>query len=118
MLDQDAVVGGCVLPRKDPPGCLWRERCLLRVGLILALGIPCLRLLLEGRPSLCGCAEGGWKEVPCEEDLSCGGGTSGSHPAWEVIPCCHKGGHSYGVFTPCLATLTPLLRGVPSQERP
>lgn len=107
MLDQDAVVGGCVLPRNDPPGCLWKERCLLGVVLVLALGIPCLRLLLEGRFSLCGCAEGGWKEVPCEEDPSCGGGTSRSHPAWEVIPCCHKGGHNSGVFTPCLGTLTP-----------
>lgn len=45
--------------------------------------------------------------VPREEDPGSGGGTRGSHPAWEVIPCCHKGGHGYRVFTPCPGTLTP-----------
>lgn len=68
MLDQDAVVGGCVLPREDPLSRLALE------GKVLAgrESHPGLRDALSeaavgGRSSQCGvtacpgCAEGGWE---------------------------------------------------------
>lgn len=68
--------------------------------LILAWGIPWLRVLLEGRSSLCGSHPGqvvlgaaGKEEekspaqaVPCEADPSSGGEARGSHPAWAGCP--------------------------------
>lgn len=122
MLDQDAVVGGCVLPRKDPLSRLTLEgKVLPASGSHPVLRDALSEAALEGRSWQCGIppAQGvprvAGKEGPCEEDPSCGHGTRGPHPAWEVIPCCHQG----GVRTLPGYSGTPggLLGGIPSQKR-
>lgn len=77
MPNRDLVVGGCILPREDLPSTVSLEGRVLAVGSHTGLGIPCLRVLLEGRSLLCaitscpGCAEGAWgggRETPCSFD--------------------------------------------------